>query len=746
MKRFKEECPEFFNLFMDKYNNSADAFFLGLVHGVEKFVQSEGGSPGAPEMSFLYELGLNEFVQNVANLLHKPDRLAPKRGLVCGYIDDLYWTATFSKMVKAIEFVIERGPAFGYTLNMKKCIYLMAPTAKALTDDELGQRLAVLTALGLPLENIKIHPDCQPQSPPDLVAKRRVEWGIKILGAFVGTDEYVLTSLRPKMESLRKLSQTLLRYHNVQARYFLHKTCFNAKINYWMRAQYPVHTMPFVNDFKEVQMKLLASYHGIYDDDDFNRSRGQIAKLYERAALPIEKGGMGLTNISLVSLTAFPCSFAASLRDLAKSFPNWITLGREGRLQRISENESPSLAAQVLNSIDQYRTLAPEGFFREDDDLSAIMKTIESIDERRNSSHRPSQLRREPDAPTWKKTSQAALYAQLIDVEFERLIAATKMQASGARVYNDLDRVRYRNWTSSINLNSGAWLSAGLSPKLFQMSNNEFVSALCRRNTFEDPMVPKQAPITSREDSTLFSCECDGGARPKAIDPFGYHLVGCRIGANAIRLHDEVVSMLARLFRCLRVDAIVEPIRIFADLDGSGNSQRPDILLRNPRGFGRQVIIDVAITGIDGQSRTSDEHTDRPLQVRHEQKKAKYGPIADRHNLQFVPAVFSHTGQIHAPFKSFVMEQIRHKLIAFEGKAKASRIKAVMKWWTKCISMVIAKTASRNVAFKSDKLMDALFREGQSGPQTPQTVFDADFEGLTSNAELYIFNQEDSQE
>ena len=60
--------------------------------------------------------------------------------------------------------------------------------------------------------------------------------------------------------------------------------------------------------------------------------------------------------------------------------------------------------------------------------------------------------------------------------------------------------------------------------------------------------------------------------------------------------------------------------------------------------------------------------------------------------------------------------------------------------------MVIAKTASRNVAFKSYKLMDALFQEGQSDQQTPQTFFDADFEGLTSNAELYIFNQEDSQE
>ena len=62
-----------------------------------------------------------------------------------------------------------------------------------------------------------------------------------------------------------------------------------------------------------------------------------------------------------------------------------------------------------------------------------------------------------------------------------------------------------------------------------------------------------------------------------------------------------------------------------------------------------------------------------------------------------------------------------------------------------CISMVIAKTASRNVAFKSDKIMDALF-QGQSGAQTPQSVFDADFEILASNSEVYIFDQDDSQE
>ena len=52
----------------------------------------------------------------------------------------------------------------------------------------------------------------------------------------------------------------------------------------------------------------------------------------------------------------------------------------------------------------------------------------------------------------------------------------------------------------------------------------------------------------------------------------------------------------------------------------------------------------------------------------------------------------------------------------------------------------IAKTASRNVAFKFDKIMDVLFQEGQSAPQTPQTLFDADFEGLASNALVNDFS------
>ena len=68
---------------------------------------------------------------------------------------------------------------------------------------------------------------------------------------------------------------------------------------------------------------------------------------------------------------------------------------------------------------------------------------------------------------------------------------------------------------------------------------------------------------------------------------------------------------------------------------------------------------------------------------------------AEQNRFQLIPAIFSHTGQIHDAFKDFLREQIRYKIVAFEGYAKSSNISSTMKWWSKCISMVIAKTASR---------------------------------------------------
>ena len=85
---------------------------------------------------------------------------------------------------------------------------------------------------------------------------------------------------------------------------------------------------PLVEDFKESQARLIASYHGVHDVNDFNADQAHMMALYERAALPIEKGGMALNNVAFISLTAFACSLAASMRELAKVFPDWIEIVR----------------------------------------------------------------------------------------------------------------------------------------------------------------------------------------------------------------------------------------------------------------------------------------------------------------------------------------------------------------------------------------------------------------------------------
>ena len=51
----------------------------------------------------------------------------------------------------------------------------------------------------------------------------------------------------------------------------------------------------------------------------------------------------------------------------------------------------------------------------------------------------------------------------------------------------------------------------------------------------------------------------------------------------------------------------MKPTHLFVEALDNGDNQRPDILLRNPRGFGGQVILDVAVTGVDGQSSSSDD-------------------------------------------------------------------------------------------------------------------------------------------
>ena len=75
-------------------------------------------------------------------------------------------------------------------------------------------------------------------------------------------------------------------------------------------------------------------------------------------------------------------------------------------------------------------------------------------------------------------------------------------------------------------------------------------------------------------------------------------MTACKIGGNAIRLHDNVVHTLVALFRSLGLSVALEPMNMFSDLKADDN-RRPDLLIRNPYGSRNQIVVDAAVVGFN---------------------------------------------------------------------------------------------------------------------------------------------------
>ena len=98
-------------------------------------------------------------------------------------------------------------------------------------------------------------------------------------------------------------------------------------------------------------MRLVASYHGVYEATEIEDKWSDVIEWYERATLPVELGGMAIRNMAMVALTAFACSLASSLKRMAVIFPERITLGSRGAPLHISQSSSSEISAQVLSSV-----------------------------------------------------------------------------------------------------------------------------------------------------------------------------------------------------------------------------------------------------------------------------------------------------------------------------------------------------------------------------------------------------------
>ena len=148
----------------------------------------------------------------------------------------------------------------------------------------------------------------------------------------------------------------------------------------------------------------------------------------------------------------------------------------------------------------------------------------------------------------------------------------------------------------------------------------------------------------------------------------------------------------------------LEPIHLFANFESDDN-RRPD----NPYSGGSQIIVDVSVTGVNGQARRSDLDTDQHLHYRFNQKKAKYAQIAQTHGLSFMPAMFSHTGQIHQAILDLMYNQIKLKLELTDPQTQGSKIQETLRFWLMLMQLtcVINRTACMSILAGTSSLVDS---------------------------------------
>ena len=88
-------------------------------------------------------------------------------------------------------------------------------------------------------------------------------------------------------------------------------------------------------------MRLIAFYHVLYDEEEFQLRLEELEGLYLTVSFPTERGGMGLRNIELVHYTAFISSMAATMRSLAETFPSWIQVSAGCEVLEVNQDCSP---------------------------------------------------------------------------------------------------------------------------------------------------------------------------------------------------------------------------------------------------------------------------------------------------------------------------------------------------------------------------------------------------------------------
>jgi len=141
------------------------------------------------------------------------------------------------------------------------------------------------------------------------------EFGAKVVGSWIGSDQYIHGQLAQKLETLTAEAEAIKQFPDSQSQNLMLRYCFCQKINYLQRLTPPPLMVNFVAQFDLLKREI---FQQILRKPDISNP------LWTQCCLDIQDGGLGYQFSSNITSVAYIASLFEAKASLEALFPGFI--------------------------------------------------------------------------------------------------------------------------------------------------------------------------------------------------------------------------------------------------------------------------------------------------------------------------------------------------------------------------------------------------------------------------------------
>ena len=576
----------------------------------------EGYHQGCILAQWLHSMAILPFLKGLFQILGED-------GFVKFFFDDGNMGGDFENICHALRYIREEGPKYGYILQLNKGAYLMGQCGSYHTALERKEHL--VKTFGLHEDSIFVHPEDGGDSKI---------YGAKVLGSFVGSNQFIQSKLEQKLEKLKKTAQNIVdKVGSKQIQLLLLRWCFSQKINYWQRTIPPdIMNRCFVKPFDDLKKRILMTILNMNQIDD---------KVWFLCGEKLANGGLGLHHTFQTSHSAFVASVIECSNDLEKFL----------HVENISEIDSP-MFSQLKVSIDFIKS-------RSDPDKIISFESLKELI--------PKNGKVKGDGP--KEALQHSISTFL-------------EHSNSLKIKIDFSTPEEIAWLTSIK-NAESGLAFDIAPKtsMHTISNADCIMMLKLRLR-----LPQQIILPGTK------CDCSTRKKVVTVDKYGIHFcTGCNKDGVRIQTHNATRDHVEKILHYCGILTVKEEAHVFQTADPNNNKRADISALNLPDTFVKHLL-DIRLTSpipaINPESLIMADavKVDRAANHSYNEKLHKYEAIASANNLGFIPIVFEITGRMH-PVAHTLLEDIIKKT----SRDRFAPFEAVWKYWISSLMIVIQK-------------------------------------------------------